>query len=168
MKQKKSNVEHIRFFYKFCLRFYWVKFKTRMEGMSKRCVFCISNYCYLSLWQQYHMETEYQITLIIYKNIWINFTLKKLDFVCFCSTCIFIHYQCYIDRGAIERGTFFTPSLNMQNKVLKKLLYHVYYGTLPKICWYLWYIFVWPRQMLDIVRNGYMKLVCISNSSWSL
>lgn len=37
----------------------------------------ICNYCFLYLWQQYHMQTECLVTLIIYKNIWMSFTLKN-------------------------------------------------------------------------------------------
>lgn len=83
-----------------------------------------------------------------FDNLWKyfdEFYIQKMDSCFFCITCIFIYYQCYIDRGSVMRGTS-SHLVWVCNIVLKKkLLYHVYYGTLPILCWYLWYIIVWPQ-----------------------
>jgi hypothetical protein len=50
------------------------------------------------------METEYQVSLIIYKNFWISFTLKILDSVCFLQYLYFYTLSVlYVDRGAMGR-----------------------------------------------------------------
>ena len=81
------------------------------------------------------MQTECQVTLIIYKNIWMSFTFKKW-------TLFLLHYLYFYTLSMLCRQRvsnerhFITSSLNMQHSTekKKKLLYHVYYGTLPILC----------------------------------
>lgn len=75
------------------------------------------------------MQTEYQVTLIIYKNIWMSFTFKKW-------TPFLLHYSYFYtlsmlcrQRGSNERH-FITSSLNMQHSPEKKKI------VIPCTLWY--------------------------------
>ena len=81
------------------------------------------------------MQTECQVTLVIYKNIWMSVTLKKWTLFLFHYLNFYTLSMLCRQRVSNERH-FITSSLSMQHSNEKKkiLLYHVYYGTLPILC----------------------------------
>lgn len=96
-----------------------MKFESCVEQTSRACSFFFYlQLLFLDLWQQYHMQTECQVTLIIYKNIWTSFTFKKwtlflLQYLYFCILSV-LHRQ----RVSNER-CFITSSWNMQHSTEK-------------------------------------------------